>query len=48
VVDGLLGPGHGGVIVLGAEGDVAFVFNTPGMYRGAADASGRFEIGVWE
>jgi beta-aspartyl-peptidase (threonine type) len=48
VVEGLLGPGHGGVIVLGPDGNVAFVFNTPGMYRGAADASGRFEIGIWE
>jgi beta-aspartyl-peptidase (threonine type) len=48
VVHEVLAPGDGGVIVLGQDGTVAFVFNTPGMYRGATDASGRFETRIWE
>ncbi len=40
--------GDGGVIVLGADGTIAMEFNTPGMYRGAADATGRFEVAIWE
>jgi beta-aspartyl-peptidase (threonine type) len=48
VVHDLLAPGDGGVIALGAEGDVALKFNTPGMYRGVADAAGRFEVRIWD
>jgi len=33
--------GTGGVIVVGPDGDGAFSFNTPGMYRGTASAAGR-------
>ena len=33
--------GDGGVIVVTPKGDMAYSFNTPGMYRGKADASGR-------
>lgn len=32
--------GDGGVILLSPEGEVAFSFNSPGMYRGSIDASG--------
>lgn len=32
--------GDGGVIVIGADGDFAFIFNSEGMYRGLIDASG--------
>ena len=37
---GALG-GSGGVIVVTPEGEGAWVFNTPGMYRGIASAEGR-------
>ncbi|MGE0180165.1 MAG: isoaspartyl peptidase/L-asparaginase family protein [Sphingomonas sp.] len=33
--------GTGGVIAVGPDGDGAFSFNTPGMYRGMASADGR-------
>lgn len=36
---GALG-GDGGVIVIGADGDYGFVFNSAGMYRGWIDADG--------
>ena len=48
VIRDVLAPGDGGVIVLGQEGDVAMVFSTAGMYRGVADASGRFEVLIWD
>ena len=43
-----LEPGDGGLIAVGADGSIAMPFNTGGMFRGAADASGRFEVGIWE
>lgn len=48
VVFGKLAVGDGGVIVVSNEGEIALVFNTTGMYRGAADSSGRFEVGIWD
>ncbi|HYJ81235.1 MAG TPA: isoaspartyl peptidase/L-asparaginase [Allosphingosinicella sp.] len=33
--------GSGGVILVTAQGDAAWAFNTPGMYRGLASAEGR-------
>ncbi|CAN0002306.1 unnamed protein product [Phaeothamnion confervicola] len=36
----------GGVIGLDREGHILMHFNTAGMTRGAADATGRFEIGI--
>jgi hypothetical protein len=36
------------VIVVGSDGSIALVFNTEGMFRGAADSEGRFDIGIWE
>jgi L-asparaginase / beta-aspartyl-peptidase len=48
VVRTKLRPGDGGVIAVGREGDLALVFNTQGMYRGAADAKGRFEVKIWD
>jgi beta-aspartyl-peptidase (threonine type) len=33
--------GSGGVIVVSPKGEMSWSFNTPGMYRGKADASGR-------
>jgi beta-aspartyl-peptidase (threonine type) len=48
IVHEQLQPGDGGLIALGADGEIAMVFNTQGMYRGAADSSGRFEVHIWE
>ena len=48
VVHQQLEPGHGGVIAVTRDGEIALVFNTPGMYRGAADSTGRFEVAIWE
>ncbi len=42
-----LKPGDGGLIALDARGRVAFVYSTDGMYRGVADAGGRFEVAIW-
>ena len=33
--------GTGGVIVVSPQGEAAWSFNTPGMYRGKASAEGR-------
>ena len=48
VVGGRLRPGDGGIVAVAADGAVAMVYNTDGMFRGAADASGRFEVHIWE
>ena len=48
VVTRVLQPGDGGVIAVDRDGNVAMVFNTPGMFRGAADSGGRFEVAIWE
>ncbi|HET9229008.1 MAG TPA: isoaspartyl peptidase/L-asparaginase [Thermoanaerobaculia bacterium] len=37
----------GGVIAVGRDGSIALVFNSDGMYRGAADSNGRFEVAIW-
>ena len=39
--------GEGGVIALDHNGNIALVFNSPGMYRGAADSKGRHEVGIY-
>jgi beta-aspartyl-peptidase (threonine type) len=38
----------GGVIGVAHDGSIALVFNSEGMYRGAADSNGRFEVKIWE
>ncbi len=38
----------GGLIAVGADGSIAMEFNSEGMYRGAADSTGRFEVHIWE
>ena len=48
VVNEVLQPGDGGVIVVGRKGDIAMVYNTDTMLRGAADSGGRFEVSIWE
>jgi beta-aspartyl-peptidase (threonine type) len=39
--------GDGGMIGVAADGTIAMVWNTDGMFRGAADSRGRFEVGIW-
>ncbi|MGJ3628922.1 isoaspartyl peptidase/L-asparaginase [Sphingomonas sp. MMS24-JH45] len=39
--------GTGGVIVTGPTGDVAWSFNTPGMYRGTATSAGRRQVAIY-
>lgn len=36
--------GDGGIIGIDHRGDIVWVFTTPGMFRAAADANGRFEV----
>ncbi|WP_407643349.1 isoaspartyl peptidase/L-asparaginase family protein [Pseudoblastomonas halimionae] len=39
--------GNGGVIVAGTNGDLAFAFDTAGMYRGRADSTGRNAVAIF-
>jgi beta-aspartyl-peptidase (threonine type) len=48
VIHKKLNPGDGGVIGVAHDGSIALVFNSEGMFRGAADAGGRFEVKIWE
>ncbi len=48
VIHGKLEAGDGGLIAVAHDGSIALVFNSEGMFRGAADAGGRFEIAIWE
>ena len=48
VIHTKLKPGDGGLIALSPQGDIAMIFNSTGMYRGAADSSGRFTIAIWD
>lgn len=46
-VHGTLRQGDGGLIAVDSDGHIAMPFNSEGMYRGAADAAGRFEIAIF-
>jgi beta-aspartyl-peptidase (threonine type) len=46
VVFKILSKGSGGVIVVSHTGEIAFPFNGQAMARGAADSTGRFEVGI--
>ena len=48
VVFEVLRPGDGGLIAVGHDGSIVMAFNTQGMFRGAADSEGRFEVKIWE
>ncbi|WP_407675038.1 isoaspartyl peptidase/L-asparaginase family protein [Pelagerythrobacter marinus] len=39
--------GDGGVIVVSAEGETVYSFNTAGMYRGRADSTGTREVAIF-
>ncbi len=43
-----LKPGDGGIISVSKTGEIAMIFNSEGMFRGAADSKGRFEVAIWE
>lgn len=39
--------GDGGVILIAPDGQIGWSFNTPGMYRGARDSSGREKVAIF-
>jgi L-asparaginase / beta-aspartyl-peptidase len=39
--------GDGGLISMDRQGNIALVFNTPGMYRGSIDTAGRLTTGIY-
>ena len=39
--------GEGGIVAVDPAGNVALVFNTPGMYRASIDAAGRKVVGIY-
>lgn len=43
-----LNPKDGGLIALDSKGNIAMPFSSAGMYRGAADSEGRFEVMIWD
>lgn len=43
-----LRPDDGGLIAIDARGNIALRYSSPGMYRGAADCHGRFEVAIFE
>jgi L-asparaginase / beta-aspartyl-peptidase len=47
VVHRRLQPDDGGVIIVSRTGEIAMVFSTIGMFRGAADSQGRFDVSIW-
>ncbi len=48
VVHEKLKKGDGGLVAVSKRGEIALVFNSAGMYRGAADAGGQFGVAIWE
>lgn len=48
VIHQRLQPGDGGVIGVGRDGGIVWEFNSEGMFRGAADSNGRFEVKIWQ
>jgi L-asparaginase / beta-aspartyl-peptidase len=43
-----LKPGDGGIIAVDKDGNYVMTFNTIGMFRGAANSEGIFEVKIWE
>ena len=46
IIHTTLDKGDGGVIAVDRKGTIVLDFNTPGMARGAADSTGRFEVRI--
>jgi L-asparaginase / beta-aspartyl-peptidase len=40
--------GEGGIIAVDPQGNVVLEFNSPGMFRGLRDSSGRRKVGIYE
>ncbi|MBP3192174.1 isoaspartyl peptidase/L-asparaginase family protein [Natronogracilivirga saccharolytica] len=40
--------GDGGIIAIDKNGNIVMEFSSPGMFRGAADSGGLFEVAIWE
>lgn len=43
-----LDEGDGGIIAVDRLGTIVMEFSSPGMFRGAADSDGLFEVAIWE
>ncbi len=43
-----LDEGDGGIIAVDYAGNIVMEFSSPGMFRGAADSDGFFEVAIWE
>lgn len=48
VVHGTLKEGDGGIIGVSKHGEIAMTYNSLGMFRGCANAEGRYEVLIWE
>ena len=48
IIRTVLKPDDGGLIAVGRDGSIAMPFNTAGMFRGSADAAGRFAVHVFD
>ncbi len=48
VIHEKLEPGDGGIIAVSKTGEIAMVFNSPGMFRAAANSDGYREVAIWE
>lgn len=48
VIHGKLAEGDGGIIAVSHTGEIAMTFNSPGMFRGAADSEGLYLVKIWE
>ena len=48
MINKTISKGNGGLIAVDKDGNYILVYNTDGMFRGAATSSGIFEIKIWE
>ncbi len=48
VIHRKLNKGDGGLIAVSHTGEITLTFNSEGMFRGGADSSGRFGVGIWK
>jgi beta-aspartyl-peptidase (threonine type) len=48
VINGKLDQGDGGIIAVDRYGNISMTFNSPGMFRGAVDSDGFFEVAIWD
>lgn len=48
VIQDKLDEGDGGIIAVDKNGNISMEFSSPGMFRGAADSEGLFQVAIWE